>query len=53
MRHPEHGHGWVQGAGHGRVTVRFETRTSGPGRARTLAADDPDLTRADPLASLA
>ena len=53
VRHPEHGHGWVQGAGHGRVTVRFETRTSGPGRARTLAADDPDLTRADPLASLA
>ena len=53
VRHAEHGHGWVQGAGHGRVTVRFETRTSGPGRARTLAADDPDLTRADPLASLA
>ena len=53
MRHPEHGHGWVQGAGHGRVTVRFETRTSGPGRARTLAADDPDLRPADPLASLA
>jgi DNA polymerase IV len=53
VRHPEHGHGWVQGAGHGRVTVRFETRTSGPGRARTLAADDPHLTRADPLASLA
>ena len=52
VRHPVHGHGWVQGAGHGRVTVRFETRTSGPGRARTLAADDPDLTRADPLASL-
>jgi DNA polymerase IV len=52
VRHPEHGHGWVQGAGHGRVTVRFETRTSGPGRARTLAADDPHLTRADPLASL-
>jgi DNA polymerase-4 len=52
VRHPEHGHGWVQGAGHGRVTVRFETRTSGPGRARTLAADDPHLTRADPLVSL-
>ena len=27
----EHGHGWVQGAGHGRVTVRFETRSTGPG----------------------
>jgi DNA polymerase-4 len=52
VRHDEHGHGWVQGSGHGRVTVRFETRRSGPGRARTLAADDPALTRADPLASL-
>jgi DNA polymerase IV len=52
VRHPEHGHGWVQGSGHGRVTVRFETRGSGPGPARTLASDDPDLTPADPLASL-
>ena len=52
VRHPEHGHGWVQGAGHGRVTVRFETRATGPGRARTFAADAPELTRADPLASL-
>jgi DNA polymerase-4 len=53
VHHPEHGHGWVQGAGHGRVTVRFETRSSGPGRARTLAADDPALRSADPLGSLA
>jgi DNA polymerase-4 len=52
VAHPGHGHGWVQGAGHGRVTVRFETRTTGPGRAVTVAADDPELTRADPLASL-
>ncbi len=52
VAHPEHGHGWVQGAGHGRVTVRFETRSTGPGRARTFAADDPALQRADPLASL-
>ncbi|GAA1301695.1 DNA polymerase IV [Pseudonocardia xinjiangensis] len=52
VRHPEHGHGWVQGAGHGRVTVRFETRSTGPGRARTFAAADPDLVRADPLGSL-
>jgi DNA polymerase-4 len=52
VAHPEHGHGWVQGAGHGRVTVRFETRSTGPGRARTLAADDPALRRADPLESL-
>ena len=53
VHHPAHGHGWVQGAGHGRVTVRFETRSTGPGRARTVAASDPSLTRADPLLSLA
>jgi len=52
VHHPEHGHGWVQGAGHGRVTVRFETRSNGPGRARTLPADDPALIPADPLDSL-
>ncbi|QOW01224.1 DNA polymerase IV [Rhodococcus pyridinivorans] len=50
--HPEFGHGWVQGAGHGVVTVRFETRSTGPGPARTLDENDPDLTVADPLASL-
>jgi DNA polymerase-4 len=53
VAHPEHGHGWVQGAGHRRVTVRFETATTGPGRAITFRADDPALTRADPVASLA
>ncbi|MBA3906551.1 MAG: DUF3553 domain-containing protein, partial [Pseudonocardiales bacterium] len=53
VHHPEHGHGWVQGAGHGRVTVRFETRSSGPGRAITFPAEDQDLRRADALASLA
>ncbi len=26
--HPWFGHGWVQGAGHGVVSVRFETRAS-------------------------
>ncbi|MBF6426769.1 DNA polymerase IV [Nocardia cyriacigeorgica] len=52
VRHPDFGHGWVQGAGHGRVTVRFETRSTGPGPARTFAADDPALSRADPLGSL-
>jgi DNA polymerase-4 len=52
IAHTEHGHGWVQGAGHGRVTVRFETRSTGPGRALTFAADDPALRRADPLGSL-
>jgi DNA polymerase-4 len=50
--HPEFGHGWVQGAGHGVVTVRFETRSTGPGPARTFAADDPSLAPADPLDSL-
>jgi len=52
VSHERHGHGWVQGSGHGRVTIRFETRRSGPGQARTMSADDPELTRADPLASL-
>ncbi|RTL62882.1 MAG: DNA polymerase IV [Pseudonocardiaceae bacterium] len=51
VSHTEHGHGWVQGAGHGRVTVRFETRATGPGAARTLSSDDPALTRADPMDS--
>ncbi|SUE14400.1 DNA polymerase iv [Rhodococcus gordoniae] len=52
VRHPEFGHGWVQGAGHGVVTVRFETRSTGAGPARTLDENDPELTVADPLASL-
>lgn len=51
LAHPAFGHGWVQGAGKGRVTVRFETRATGPGRARSFAADDPDLAFADPVAS--
>nr|WP_063916305.1 DNA polymerase IV [Nocardia jinanensis] len=52
VRHPEFGFGWVQGAGHGRVTVRFETRSTGPGIARTFAADNTELCAADPLGSL-
>ncbi|CAM4351998.1 DNA polymerase IV [Nocardia ninae] len=52
VEHPEYGHGWVQGGGYGVVTVRFETRSTGPGPARTFAADDPGLSRADPLHSL-
>ena len=51
--HPQYGHGWVQGAGKGWVTVRFETRATGPGRIRSLRADDPELKPADPLDSLA
>jgi DNA polymerase-4 len=50
--HPELGHGWVQGAGHGVMTVRFETRETGPGPVRTFAADTPEIVRADPLDSL-
>ncbi|WP_103335626.1 DNA polymerase IV [Amycolatopsis sp. CA-126428] len=46
--HEEFGTGWVQGAGHGRVTVRFEHRSSGPGIARTFPQSDPALTRGDP-----
>ncbi|MEU6245496.1 DNA polymerase IV [Streptomyces sp. NPDC047024] len=50
VRHAEHGPGWVQGSGLGRVTVRFETpEDSAPGRVRTFWADDPDLAPADPL----
>nr|WP_330257169.1 DNA polymerase IV [Nocardia sp. NBC_00565] len=52
VEHPEYGHGWVQGAGLGVVTVRFETSSTGPGPARTFAADDICLSRADPLGSL-
>ena len=51
--HPDYGHGWVQGAGKGWVTVRFETRATGPGRIKSLRADDPQLQQADPLDSLA
>lgn len=50
--HRELGHGWVQGAGHGVVTVRFETRSSGPGPVRTFPIDEPGLARADPVDSL-
>jgi DNA polymerase IV len=52
VHHARFGHGWVQGAGHGVMTVRFETRASGPGPARTLPDDDPDLSRANPVDSL-
>ncbi|MFF8596002.1 DNA polymerase IV [Streptomyces sp. NPDC015220] len=49
VRHAEYGHGWVQGSGLGRVTVRFETPLSEPGRVRTFRVDDPELEPADPL----
>jgi DNA polymerase-4 len=50
--HTEHGHGWVQGAGHGVMTVRFETRSTGPGTTRTLPETDPNISRANPVDSL-
>ncbi|MFI1444820.1 DNA polymerase IV [Streptomyces fructofermentans] len=49
VRHADFGHGWVQGSGLGRVTVRFETPYSEPGRVRTFSTDDPALEPADPL----
>ncbi|WKD60796.1 DNA polymerase IV [Corynebacterium ciconiae DSM 44920] len=52
VEHPEYGHGWVQGSGHGVVSVRFETRTTKRGVTRSFAIDDPDLQPADPLMSL-
>lgn len=45
VEHDEHGPGWVWGSGVGRVTVRFETRTTGPGPVRTFSEDDPHLRR--------
>jgi DNA polymerase-4 len=50
VRHAEYGHGWVQGSGLGRVTVRFETPGAlVPGRVRTFRVDDPELEPVDPL----
>ncbi|MBN9643118.1 DNA polymerase IV [Corynebacterium mendelii] len=51
--HPEFGHGWIQGIGHGVVSVRFETRATGPGPVKSFADDDEKLRLADPLDSLA
>jgi DNA polymerase-4 len=52
VTHREFGHGWVQGAGHGVVTVRFETRGTGPGPARTFVSDSDGIAPANPLDSL-
>ncbi|WP_235482688.1 DNA polymerase IV [Streptomyces roseoverticillatus] len=49
VHHAEYGAGWVQGSGVGRVTVRFETPWSEPGRVRTFAVDDPELEPGEPL----
>jgi DNA polymerase-4 len=50
--HAEHGHGWIQGAGHGVMTVRFETRSTGPGPVHTFPDDTPGIDRANPVDSL-
>ncbi|MEJ5920598.1 DNA polymerase IV [Corynebacterium sp. H78] len=52
VHHAEYGHGWVQGAGHGIVSVRFESRSTGPGRMRSLKEDDPNLQPCTPICSL-
>lgn len=52
VAHPQFGHGWVQGAGHGVVSVRFETRSSGTGVMRTFPIGAAELTAADPVDSL-
>jgi DNA polymerase-4 len=51
VAHPDYGHGWIQGAGLGRVTVRFETRSTGPGKTASFAENDNHLHPAEPLAS--
>ncbi|WP_316671052.1 DNA polymerase IV [uncultured Propionibacterium sp.] len=50
VEHEQWGRGWVWGAGHGVVTVRFERRGGPIGPVRSLRADDPALRRAEPLA---
>jgi len=47
VRHAVRGEGWVQGAGVGRVTIRFEGPGTGPGRIGTFRIDDPDLEPVD------
>ncbi len=44
--HDTHGPGWVWGSGAGVVTVRFETRHTGPGPVRTFRIDDNALASA-------
>ncbi|MGZ5392728.1 MAG: DNA polymerase IV, partial [Mycobacterium sp.] len=52
VAHTTYGHGWIQGAGHGVMTVRFETRSTGPGPVHTLRENDPDIVRTNPVDSL-
>ena len=50
--HTDYGHGWIQGAGHGVMTVRFETRSTGPGPVRTFSEHAAEVQRANPVDSL-
>jgi DNA polymerase-4 len=50
--HTAYGHGWIQGAGHGVMTVRFETRSTGPGPVYTFPDGTPGIDRANPVDSL-
>jgi len=50
--HTEYGHGWIQGAGHGVMTLRFETRSTGPGPVHTFPDSTPEIDRANPVDSL-
>ncbi len=52
VRHPLFGHGWIQGAGHGVMSVRFESRATGPGRVRSFPVDAGDVHSANPIDSL-
>ncbi|MDY6870018.1 MAG: DNA polymerase IV [Actinomycetota bacterium] len=52
VAHPELGHGWIQGAGHRVMTIRFETRGTGPGPAKTFPDTVPGIVRANPVDSL-
>lgn len=52
VTHTSYGHGWIQGAGHGVMTVRFETRSTGPGPVHTLPEGAQEVTRANPVDSL-
>lgn len=53
VAHPDYGHGWIQGIGKGWVSVRFETRATGPGKMKSFRLDDAHLSPADPVDSLA
>jgi DNA polymerase-4 len=52
VTHATMGRGWVQGAGAGWVTVRFETRVTAVGRVRSFRIHDAQLAPAPPFGTL-